>query len=119
MLVDVSASLEIADIVFQDGVFFMWQAPCKEPLPDVINCLLGRMTHVFCIEAVVSKFVHDYFVCREVVYGMLVSERSYEFVNAEQQGRLAELVAVSPVLEMPYRTDREDELFFGTELNDS
>ena len=68
------------------------------------------MTHVFRVEPVVSQFIHNYFVCREIV--CFIRMIPYGRIHTEKKGCLAELVAVSSVLEMSDRTDCEDEFLF-------
>ena len=66
------------------------------------------MKHILSIEPVVAKLVVKDFVCREIVSPGGV--RGKGAVKGEQEGRLAQSVAVSPVLEVPHGTYGEDEL---------
>lgn len=76
-LLYVTIAFECTYIVFQNGIFFMWQTPCKESLPYVIDSLLRWMTHVLSIETVVAQLIHDDFVCREVIDSPLISKVVY------------------------------------------
>lgn len=85
-------------------VLFRYDA-VPEPFPDIVHCLQGRVQHVFRVEPVVSQLVHDYLVCGEIV--AVPGVRAY-FVHSQEECRLAELVAVRPVFQMPYRAYREN-----------
>ena len=71
------------------------------------------MTHVFRVEPVVSEFVHNYLICREIVCRSWIG--AYGLVGTQQKCGFAELIAVCPVLEMSDGADSEDE-FLAAEL---
>ena len=77
------------------------------------------MAHIFCIEAVVAELVHNYLICREIVsshtfalWTVRQSRKSrHHLLNTQEESRLADLVAVCPVLEMADWADCKDKLF--------
>ena len=67
------------------------------------------MEHVIGIETVVAELVHHDFVGREIFAPVM--EDGAEPVSGKQQGGLADLIAVRPILEMSDRADSQDEAF--------
>ena len=65
------------------------------------------MQHVCCIETRVARVGHDNLVGREILAYIRVG-LAYR-IHCEQEGALADLIAVSPVFQMPYGADSEYE----------
>ena len=111
-----AAAAVFADLFLKAGTFIGMEGPSEETFADIIDRLLRRMAHVFRIETVVAQLVHHYFVGWEVVgeveriHAQVGRESGKKIVDAEQKGLLADLISMSPVLEMADRTDGEDEL---------
>lgn len=57
----------LADVLLQHFVLRGRKSPIQEALAYVVDSLFGGMTHVFCIEAIVTEFIHYDFVSWEVV----------------------------------------------------
>ena len=68
------------------------------------------MHHVRSIETVVPELVKDDLVRREIIRA--VREGPASLVDSQEEGGLAQLVAVCPVLQVAYRRNREDESLF-------
>ena len=107
------AAFEGTDVFFEKRPFRLRECPVKETVAYISDCLVRRMAHVFSIEAVVAQFVHDDFICREIVcrimriHAEVDRAAAKEIVDAEKKGGFADLIAVRPVFEMTYRADCE------------
>ena len=107
------------DVFLENRMFRSGEGPAQEAFADIVDGLCGWMAHVFRVEAVVTKFVHDDLVCREIVryvewsHAEIYRKSCHEFFDAEQEGGLADLVFMGSILEMADRADREDELLAG------
>ena len=101
------------------------KGPCEEPFADIIDCLLGRVAHVFGVEAVIAELVHHDFVCREIVgrvswvHAEVHRTSVEEVVDAKKKSGFSDLVAVGSVLEVAYWADCEDQLLSVTKRGDS
>ena len=109
-----------ADVLLQYSVLGGREGPVKEALAYVVDCLIGRVAHVFSIEAIVTKLVHYDFISGKVVGKVEwlqaeVDRTSFQkLLDPEKQGRLADLVAMGSVLEVADRAYGEDELLGST-----
>ena len=108
VIFDMAVLPEFSDVFFKNGSFIGRKRPLKESLKNVFCCLRSGVAHVFCIEAIVSKFIHNYLICREIVDVVCNCA-----VDSEQQCRFAQLISVSTILEMSDPTYGEDELFLS------
>ena len=104
-----TAASESADVLFKDLFLISREGPSEESFKDIFCSLRGRMAHVFGIETIVTQFVHNYLVCREIFCTV-----SNDGVDSQQQSCLAELISVRSVLEMTYGTHCEDVFFSFT-----
>ena len=98
----------LAYVLFKNTPLFIGKSPSEESFPYVFHCLRGRMTHVFCIEPIVSQLVHNYLICREIVCTSVNGG-----VYSKKQSGLAQLIAVGSILEMSDRAYCKD-VFFRT-----
>ena len=111
-----TSAFEFTDVFLETRMLAGGECPCEEAFADVLDGLLGRMAHVFSVEAVVTEFVHHDLVCREIVgtlvrvHAKLFRASVQEIVDAQQEGSLADLVAVCSVLEMADRADCKDDM---------
>lgn len=81
-----------------------------EHLADVGDGRGRGVRHVGVVEAVVAQVVHEDFVGGEVVANAALALQP---VDGQQQGGLAQLVAVSSVAEVAYGTHREEQAALG------
>ena len=89
---DVAAAAVFAYLFLEAGAFVGMEGPSEETFADIIDCLLRRMAHVFCVETVVAELVHHDFIGREVVgeveriHAQVGREPGKKIVDAEQKG---------------------------------
>ena len=81
-----------------------------EHLADVGDGRGRGVRHVGVVEAVVAQVVHENFVGGEVVANAALALQP---VDGQQQGGLAQLVAVCPVAEVAYGAHREEQAALG------
>ena len=111
------------DVFLQDRQVGSRKGPSKETLSDIVHGLRGRMAHVFRIESVVAKLVHDDLVCREIVcniersHAQIDRKPCHKLFNAKQQSGLADLVFMGSILEMTDRADCEYELLLDASFS--
>ncbi len=119
----VGISFMDSDVFFQKRLLGSGESPCEETVADVCDGLGGRMAHVLGVEAVVAQLVQHYLISRKIVrdiiwiHAQIHRTSLQEGLYAEQKGGFAELVSVSPVLEMADRAYCEDELLGDAALN--
>ena len=116
----VAVAFAPTDILLQHSVLGSREGPVQEALAYVVDCLTGRVAHVFSIEAIVTEFVHNDFISRKVVGEVEriqaeIDRTSFqELLDPEKQGGLADLIPMGSVLEVADRAYSEDELLGNT-----
>ena len=93
------------------AVFFLigWRKrPSDKPLENIILSLGRRVNHILRIKPVIPQLIHHYLISRKIFRHIRMS--GHHLINPEQQISLAEIIPVSPVRQMPYRTHSENHL---------
>ena len=93
------------------AVFFLLgrrKRPSDKPLENIILSLGRRVNHILRIKPVIPQLIHHYLISRKIFRHIRMS--GHHLINPEQQISLAEIVPVSPVRKMPYRTHSENNL---------
>ena len=67
IIFDMTASLECSYLVFKCLFFLGGKSPVQKSFQDILSGLRCRMAHVFCIESVISKLIHNYFISRKII----------------------------------------------------